>query len=720
MTLGSDNWLASRGRGIHITIRDVDCRDFDVDDMIRVFNDCRVTFFSFFCGGYVTTYPTGLEFQRVSPWLDGRDLTGEIIEKAHAAGMRAVPMIDLAMLPEHAYKAHPEWAAVDATGSPVMQTDGLYASCPMGGYVQEYSREMVAEIVSRYDVDAMRFGGGSYGFGRNACHCDSCRSAYRGDTGADLPAARDWSSPEWRRYIRWRVHKTTTVVRRLADIVHAQRPGLPMLGNAVCFGDPHWTINSSLDIERLAGIQDAVQVEIQSRAWNAQPDGEAYWQYLRWPAETASLMTSICDKPIWAVTSYFYAWPWRRVSAPAVEQKVYLAQAIAHGASPMVNLSGGPPAVHEDCRGFDAIRDLYAFAEDSEAHIDGDQSCAEIALVFDQDTLMYYGNDQADQRYVDELRGFEDALHRAHIPFDIISSRTLASDRLSRYRCIVLPNAACLPEASAAAVKEFTAAGGGVVGSFETGLYDEDVARLPAGRLDELFGISGNGAPCSAVGDGPGPLQAYLRRSHTHTVGAELESIELLPLSGTFRPVEATDDVAVIYRRTQPFRVFPEGWSYPQGEDPAEPLVIAREGEGGRTVYFACQAGRSFMQSRYPDLAALICSAVLWAHGGTQPATVQGPPTVHTSVRRTGASRTVHCINLTSGERFFTELVPVHDITITLRAADPRKVTAARSLRTGSTLPVENLDGCVTVVLPRLEDYDIVLLESDTEDAWNR
>ncbi len=82
-------------------------------------------------------------------------------------------------------------------------------------------------------------------------------------------------------------------------------------------------------------------------------------------------MTGVSDTPIWVVASYFLAWPWRRSAMAPAEQKVYLAQVAANGADPMVNLSGGPPAVHEDPRGFDAICDLYGFLATHQAYYEG-------------------------------------------------------------------------------------------------------------------------------------------------------------------------------------------------------------------------------------------------------------------------------------------------------------------------------------------------------------
>jgi hypothetical protein len=706
------DWILHRNCGIHMTIRDVDCRDFDVESMAKEFSRLHVDYFSFFAGGYVTTYPTRLEFQRVSPWLGGRDLTGEIVQAAHRHGIKAVPMLDLGMLPEFAFKAHPEWAAVDAQGKPVLRADGLYASCIMAGYVQDYSREMVAEILSRYDVDGMKFGGSSYGFARDPCYCTACRKAFSEATGKEIPTARDWNSPAWREFIRWRATQTARVVQHLVDIVHAVRPGLPVMGNSTDFGDPGWTVNSSLDIERLTQIQDAVQVEVQNRAKNAQPQATAEWQYLRWPAETTRHLTSVSGKPIWVIASYFYAWPWRRIAVPVAEQKVYLAQIAAHGGAPMVNLSGGPPAVHEDKRGFQAMEELYGFIRKHRVLYEDDQSAAEMALVYDHDTLMLYGNDDADTRVVQEFRGIEEALDRAHIPFDIISTRTLTPQTLARYRALVLPNAAWLADGAAEALGNYVKRGGGLVATYESGRFDSNGNRPDDSKLADLLGVRFQGNPKPAIGEQRGSVQAYMRKRLDHPALADLRDVELLPLSGLFCPVTTQALAKVVLSRTAPFQVFPEGWSYPKEKDPDDPILIVNQNPGpGRTAYFATHIGRSFWQSRFPDLATLIRDTIQWAANAEPPVRVEGPPTLHTSLRRSTGRFMVHCINLAGGERLFSELVPLHGIRISLRCDDGMRVRRVWRASDGARLRIEKQGAYVTARLDLLTDYDVVVFE---------
>lgn len=713
------DWLNRRNRGIHMTIRDVDCADFDVEAMARTFAEWRVTFFSFFAAGYVTTYPTRLPLQRISPWLGGRDLTGDLIEAAHRHGIKAIPMIDLGQLPEAAYAAHPEWAAADAQGRPVPAADGaLYRACPLGGYIRAYSREMVAELAERYPLDGVKFGGGSYGFGATVCHCPACQERYPRDTGRPLPTTEDWADPAWQQYHRWKGERTAETVRHLVEIVRQEAPGAPVVGNAVCFGDPSWTLRSSLDIEELASIQDISQVEVQTRFRYDPARDAGAWQYLRWPTETARYMTAVSERPVWTVCSYFMAWPWRRSAVPAAEQTVYLAQMAANGASPMVNLSGGPPAVHEDSRGFEAIATVYGFMADH-APLYEDRSAANIALVYSQETLERYG-DQAAEQYVEEMRGYELTLDEAHIPYDIISCRVLTDEVLARYRALVVPGASVLSEEAAEALRTYVASGGALVADYDCGLYTPTGGRRADLPLSDVLGVTLLGVTLPSVtqptaGAARELLQAYMRRVAEHPIVASARDIGLLPLPGRFLPVASAPGTAVPLRRAAPFRVFPEGWAYTTDADPGEPLAVAHQGTGGRTVYFANQMGRAFKMVHAPALGDLIADAVRWAVGDALPLQAVAPATLQLSLRRTNVGLTVHCVNLTGGERYMREIIPLHGCRIAVRQTKRETITGARQISTGAALPIERDGNWLWVTVPQLGAYDVILFETETQ-----
>ena len=739
-------WLRKRNRAFHVTVRDVDCRGFDVQRFIDDLASMHVSMFSFLVGGYVTTSPTVLRYQRVSPYLDGRDLTGEIIAAAHAAGIKVLGMIDLGQIPEEAARDHPDWCSQDEEGRPVVRVPGLYAACPMGGFQRTYVREIVAEILGRYDLDCVKFGGGSFGFSRSVCHCPNCRESFRDETGHALPLRQDWSDPVWRTYTAWRLDHARHRVEELGGIVHDIDPEMPFMGNSVCFGDPEWTVGASLDVESQAAVADAVQVEVQSRARYDEATGEASWQYLSWPAETARFMTSISDTPIWVVASYFLAWPWRRSAMAPVEQKVYLAQIAANGADPMVNLSGGPPAVHEDPRGFAPIRDLFGFLSGNQAYYEGDTSGANVAVVYSMETLFFYGQEQPEKRYVREIRGIEQALHEAHIPFDIISTRVLTDEVLSRYGVLVLPNVACLVEAEADAIRRFAERGGGIVVTHATSLYDAQGIQRESMLLGDLMGVSYTGETRSSmVSPEAGYKQTYMSIVEHHPILEGIVGTHVMPMGGDVCVVEAEGGTRAPLELSAPFIVFPEGFAYPRptsdaglartqgGQASLGPADVTQTGDGtpfavvrecpggGRTVYFAGTVGSLFWTVRYPDHGRLIANAVRWAAREALPVIVKGPATLQVSLRSQLATSEhtkrylVHLINLTGGERFFRELVPLRDVVVGLsRGADSiigERVQRAYLLSDLAHLPVDVDDSGWWVTIPRIVDYDVLVFE---------
>ena len=702
-------WIVRRNRGLHVTIRDVDCRDFDVERFIADLVDWRVSFFSYFVGGYVTTYPTKLKYQRESPWLGGRDLAGEINDAAHRAGIKTIGMIDLGQVPANAATDHPEWCAWDESGRPVeTTTPGIFMACPLGGFQNEYVREILREMMGRYDLDCMKFGGGSFGFSRPVCHCPSCQASF----GAPIPPPANWDDAFRRRYAAWRFEQARNRASRLAEFVHDVDPTMPVMGNGVCFGDPDWTLRSAMDIEQIADVMDAVQVEVQSRCRYDLASERAEWQWLSWPAETGRYLTSVTPKPIWIVASYFLAWPWRRNAVPPAEQKVYLAQAAANGASPMVNLSGGPPAVHEDSRGFPAIRDLYRFLEKNNAYYEGDESAATVAVVYSLETLAFAGTRGEERDYLAEVRGVEKALEDAHLPFDVISTRLIERSGVpERYAALLLPATSCLSDAAAEAIRAFAGRGGGIVATFDAGLRDERGEPRQASALADVLGAECVGEPRGVLtAEDRGVQQAYGIVRGEHPILAGLAGVSLVPWGGTYLPVAPSEGTEVLLGLSAPFAVFPEGMSYPTRPDSGDPLALARD-RASRSVLFAGPIGRLHWKTRIADHGRLIADAARWAARGGVAATVEAPPTLQVSVRRQPGRRLVHLVNLTGGERFFTGLVPIHDARISLPAGSGVAPQSAPGLASGAELPLEVSGGRWTVTIPRVADYEVIVFE---------
>jgi len=709
-----NSWLKKRGRGIHMTIRDIDCKDFDAEKMAKDFFDMNVTFFSFFAGGYITTYPSKLKYSRKNPWLGEQDITGDIVKAAHKYGIKAIAMADLSVLAPYVAADHPEWVSIDKNGKPYENVSGMYTACVMGDYGKDYGGQMVKEILENYDVDGIKFGGGSYGFHGDICYCESCRSDYERMYHQPLPQKQDWDDPKWVTYHHWRTEKTSERCKFLHDMVKSIRSDMPVMGNAVCFGAVDWTTNSALDIEDMVQFQDMVQIEAQDRAKVGQ-DLQAKWQSLTWTGEEACYMTSVTDeKPIWIVVSYFKAWPWRRAAVDYAEQKAFMAQIIANGASPMVNLAGGPPKVHEDQRGFKAPAELYAYMKKHSDYYDGDWSGANVALVYSQDTLVYYGKTEKEARYLEGFRGFEKSLQENHIPFDIISTRVLDEKHLAKYKVLILPTLACMSEKIADALSGYVDRGGSVVATFETGLFDLSGDKRDDFIIGDLLGAKYKGKTVHVNGDHPEGLQNYCRLQIDHELLRGLEGTELVPVAGEFCLVEVAEGVDVPLKLAHPFVLFPEGMSYTAEPDLGHPMIIASEHPGGgRTVYLPGQMDRFHWKAGFPDLSQIMSNAVRWSARYDVPLECDGPNTIYTTLRRQDNRIMVHLVNLTGGQRYFKQIIPLYDIDVKVKKELCGNKVRAYMLSDSKMLEICSDDLYYVVKVPKLNDYDVLVIEQE-------
>ncbi len=701
-----------RHRLIHMTIRDPDCPEFDVDHMIDTYTRWRVTGFSFFAAGYITTYPSKLPFMRLSPGMESRDLTGEIIEKAHRAGMIAVPMIDAGELPVEVARAYPEWPGRTRDGGLYHKTDTIVSACPNGGYVREGTRAMVEELAARYDLDGMKFGGASQQMPGAVCYCDNCRRKYRQETGSELPADDDPSAPDYQSYLLWRDRVKEETVRYLVDMVH-EVAGVPVVSNAV------WHLGDGRDIRDPARSQDWVQVEVQPKYFGFTDDAPPEWARFKLATETSRYVTLLTKEPPWVVASYFLAWPWRRVATPYHEQKLILAQLAANGAAPMVNLSGGPPKVHEDPRGFQATEEVYTFMADRPEVFEGDESAATVALVYSEGCSNFASRiGRSRDLYVFGFHATENLLDEAHIAYDIVSADDLGRVASDRYDVVVLPAASVLSDAAIAALESHVRAGTGLVAWGDPGRFDADGTvrtGAPLGRLLGIESIEEAGGAIAAAGD-VGAAQAYLRIVGTPAAGArDAEPLTdgipavYVPVAGPWWKVVSSAGTVAPVVRGPAFRVFPEGLSYPEDE-PGDPIVLASgsRGDAPRVVYMGFDAGHSAGRTAHPDSARLVTNAVSWASRAPQAVSLAGFPDVLLSLRRNGRSLWVHLVNTTGRQRLLTAFTPVFDLPLEVDARVP--LTAARLASTGESVDIARSGDRFVVTIPRLVDYDVVEL----------
>jgi hypothetical protein len=83
----------------------------------------------------------------------------------------------------------------------------------------------------------------------------------------------------------------------------------------------------------------------------------------------------------------------------------------------------------------------------------------------------------------------------------LLHEEDLPTNKLNKYKTILLPNIALLSDAECVALKIFAQNGGSVMASFETGLYNERNERHKGFGIGELFGIHATGPRRTRVGN---------------------------------------------------------------------------------------------------------------------------------------------------------------------------------------------------------------------------
>ena len=101
-------WMENDLRLVQNNMRDID-GSMDVDKLIAELKEFRCNVVMVGAGGISAFYPTRLEFQRTSPWLEDRDLLGEIIDKCHKEGIRVIARFDFSKTHQSFFRRHPDW-----------------------------------------------------------------------------------------------------------------------------------------------------------------------------------------------------------------------------------------------------------------------------------------------------------------------------------------------------------------------------------------------------------------------------------------------------------------------------------------------------------------------------------------------------------------------------------------------------------------------------------
>jgi len=695
----SKPWYALMRRCGQVNFNERDPLTMDAEAWMDYWVSLKVAAVLLNGGGIVAFYPTEVPLHHRSQYLGSRDLFGDMVAAAKGRNIRVVARMDCNWAYGEALLARPEWFERNRDGSARVNGDSLwlYKTCMFSSYFTEQMPAIYREINQGYPVDGF-FTNGWPGTGSlEVCWCDNCRKVYREKVGGEPPEHTDAASALYRKYYEVYMERVLAVWKLWDAVAKEKKPDSVYVGN---LGGGIHTVKSVKALAQVAGWFNA---DHQGRSgdtpiWDCAQQGRVAQSVMEGRTIT-NVTGAYADSLI----------TWRHVAKPPAESTLWMAQTTASGMVPWYHWLGGSP---EDTRWREPGRAFYQWLAKNEPHFRNRRSIADLAVLYPQSTLAFYkprapaGGQRFDS--ADYLQGLYYALLEGRFLFDFVHQENLTPETLRRYRALLIPNAAYLRESECEAVRNYAEAGGSVLATFETSLYNEWGDARPDFALAELFGVSVAGEPI-------GPFDnSYMRIEQRRAVTRGFEGTALLPGAENRLPVRQRSQATLTLSVVPHYPAYPPEMVYPRAPQTDEPAAVLLERGNSRVAYFPGDVDRTVWRSGSTDLSLLLQNTVRWLLGDSpQSAAVSGEGVIELFAWETEPGYALHLLNYTNPNMtrgFLRRFYPIGPQRVEFAVPPQKSVTSVRALRAGHSLPFRQTESRVQFEIPSVEDYEVIAL----------
>ena len=668
------HWWDEQIRAVTLEFPAADVATIDVKGIVDETHRGDANTLVVFSTGY---YPGGSAFYQSEiaphyPGLGGRDLLADAIEAARGNGQRVVAYLASIWGDRDLYFAHPDWAQRKADGA-VTSWDAHFNSVamdPLSPY-RDYFASIVREIADHYDVDGFYFDEPSFQ-SWSASH--ACQRAFEADFGVPLPTEEKWDDPVFQAFLNWRcqqiaewrrsLYRTAKRDDRCVFFQGAFPLGVLRAESAALSGAPplpsyyrerfgvswHVPLAHADDMAQTAETGDIVHMELYRASI-----GEPLW----WYGVAMRYVQSIAKGKQTLVLSMMAQSPFDLYGLGETELRLSTAELLANNAS-LLFARYYPDQV--DQAAWDQVYARFAEAKALAPCLLNRQSIPYVALLYSGTTVERFDYRAGKPSHIDEIKGFAKALLQEKILFDIITEADLR-ERLGEYRAVIIPNASCLSAESKALLRQFAAGGGGLIGSYESGMYDTTGRRSEADDFADAFGLSYSGEQM------PFELDVYMRMTPDHDLPTAIPAGKRLPTMGMqvavapagARPVAQVGGASEVHYG-------------PLGDDTGPPAVLTHQAGAGRSVYFATPIGARYLEFGIRDFRRLIADAIQWTAQSEAPVRVSGAgDTLALTAFRQGQRTLIHLVNSVRDETRLpiNETIPSFDVAVEMDVKAP-------------------------------------------------
>jgi hypothetical protein len=620
------------------------------------------------------------------------------------------------------YEAHPDWRRIPTNTIEIPSVDlkqhpygGML--CPLGPY-GDFFIDVLAEILTKYpDVDAFSFDGLHHG---GVCYCEHCRKNYRKDTGKEIPKA-NLNDAEFRRYQHWADRKLESLVQRMQERLKGIKPEVALVTWSTNAG--RWGHFLSLPRNMPARMNLLLDAPDQEFWMDESNRGNTIL-----PAFTNATMWALTDHRVGFSEPYLMSHgnPYGKDSFPPHEIERRMMLALTWGAAPSIAVAQPPRLQEELYRCMDAVQARKPWLTHKEPE-------HWAAILVSDNTRTFYAREagRVEDRYLANLLGVFRACVEEHLPVNLINDWNLTPEDLAKYKVLILPNAACLDDRQVKAIDGFVRAGGGLVASLDSSLFDEFGEPRKNFALADLLGVDYRGLPpITAVKDdidvnfakGIGP-EYWEKRKNAFDFRQDVKSFLNLGRMQTYvgpepvtfkgpavrvRPAEGATVIGTLRGKS--------------ADAPEFPAVVSRAAGKGKVVYLAAGFDAAYYLYPYPYQRLVLKHAITHAASAPPPVAVAAPMCVQSAVMRqtrNGTRLIVHLfnnVNTTGGHAFPTddvplreETLPISDIRVTF--GPQYRIRSVKWQPDGKELPVERTAAGTAVTVPKLLIHGMLVAE---------
>jgi hypothetical protein len=649
-------------------MRQIDMIDIDANVFVEELKSFNASIVMVNVGGIIASYPTELEDEFQSEYLQG-DSLAKISERCHAENIKVLARMDFSKVREPIYQRHPDWAYRTKSGD-IVNYNGDVHACICGGYQQHYIYKIVEEVIRKLPIDGMFFNMGGfketdYSYNKyGICHCENCQRKFKELYGLDLPQSEDMKDPVFRKYLLFKERVTNEENERMAKFINGLNPNIAV---------------DSFDFKRLES-----NTEIRRPLPYFQYSASSNSRMVRGISNT--VVPSNCSVDF---VGFFY----RHIAVSAAQQKLRLYQSLA-------NLGGldyyliGRLDNHLDKTGYAAIKEVFTFHKNHEAEYARKlESIAEVLLVKSKIWELK-----------PEERGWVRALTESHVLFDEVLEEDLLGKELKKYKTVIIPYIEKLSSKITKQLEAYAEEGGIVIVVGNSGKYDEnyDLTDFP---LRKILGVS---------------KMDYVRNNMESSMlkrtGSELEQFpsmadtEVLMLGDSYLYAEYEESTKKFLSLIPPHMYGPPERCYFTQVTGNPGLTVYRKGKG-LGVFIPWLPGTLLYREGY-DNTFFFMKDVISTIAGSHCMSEELSPMVEVTLSK-AADDSFMLLQLVNNSGHFgtSYMKPLAVDDIKLVVPCKKKITKALSLVSDKQLDFIQDDEFVTLVIPKLFDFESIRLQ---------